>query len=130
MPIPTLLPMAMNAKDESFFKALGVRIAQARKDQGLTQQQLADQLGIPQQTLANYEVARARLPASMLPVLAHLLTLSLDELIGNPLPKRRGKRGPMSRLQQQIEAVEQLPKTKQQFVSQMLDTVLAQAHGR
>ena len=130
MPIPTLLPMAMNAKDESFFKALGVRIAQARKDQGLTQQQLADQLGIPQQTLANYEVARARLPASMLPVLAHLLTLSLDELIGNPLPKRRGKRGPMSRLQQQIEAVEQLPKTKQQFVSQMLDTVLAQASSR
>jgi hypothetical protein len=30
-------------------------------------------------------------------------------------------------LQQQIEAVEQLPKTKQQFVSQMLDTVLAQS---
>ena len=77
--------------------------------------------------MANYEVARARLPASMLPILAQLLTLSLDELIGTPLPKRRGKRGPTSRLQQQIEAVEQLPKTKQQFVSQMLDTVLAQA---
>lgn len=54
-------------------------------------------------------------------------TLSLDELIGTPLPKRRGKGGPSSRLQQQIEAVEQLTKTKQQFVSQMLDTVLAQA---
>ncbi len=39
----------------------------------------------------------------MLPTLAQLLTLSLDELIGTPLPK-----------------------TKQQFVSQMLDTVLAQ----
>ncbi len=36
-------------------------------------------------------------------------------------------RDPTSRLQQQIEAVEQLPKTKQQFDSQMLDTVLAQA---
>lgn len=127
MAVQTLLPLLMNAKDEDFFKALGARIAQARKDQGLTQQQLADQLGIPQQTLANYEVARARLPASMLPTLAHLLTLSLDELMGTPLPKRRGKRGPVSRLQQQIEAVEQLPKTKQQFVSQMLDTVLAQA---
>lgn len=127
MAVQTLLPLLMNARDEDFFKGLGARIAQARKDQGLTQQQLADQLGIPQQTLANYEVARARLPASMLPVLAQLLTLSLDELIGTELPKRRGKRGPTSRLQQQIEAVEQLPKTKQQFVSQMLDTVLAQA---
>ncbi len=120
----------MNARDEDFFKGLGARIAQARKDQGLTQQQLADHLGIPQQTLANYEVARARLPASMLPVVAQLLTLSLDELIGNPLPRGKGKqarRGPTSRLQQQIEAVEQLPKVKQQFVSQMLDTVLAHA---
>ncbi|MDP9932636.1 MULTISPECIES: hypothetical protein [Variovorax] len=42
---------------------------------------------------------------------------------------RRGttRRGPVSRLHQQIDAVEQLPKTKQQFVSQMLETVLAQA---
>jgi hypothetical protein len=63
----------------------------------------------------------------MLPALAQLLTLSVDELIGTSLPKHRGKRGPASRLQQQIEAIEQLPKTKQQFVSQMLDTVLAQA---
>jgi peptide deformylase len=37
-----------------------------------------------------------------------------------------GERSPASRLQQQIDAVAQLPKTKQQFVSQMLDTVLAQ----
>ena len=126
MSVHNSLPMVMNAKDEGFFKALGARIAEARKEHGLTQQQLADQLGIPQQTLAHYEVARARLPASLLPTLAQSLTLSLDELIGNPLPRRPGRRGPTSRLQQQIEAVEQLPKTKQQFVSQMLDTVLAQ----
>lgn len=127
MPVSTVLPTAMNAKDEGFFKALGARIAQARKEHGLTQQQLADQLGIPQQTLAHYEVARARVPASMLPTLAQLLTLSLDELVGNAATRRAGKRGPTSRLQQQIEAIEQLPKTKQQFVSQMLDTVLGQA---
>lgn len=127
MTVFTSHTLAVNIKDEGFFKALGARIAQARKDQGITQQQLADQLGIAQQTLAHYEVGRLRVPASMLPTLAQLLTLSLDELIGTPLPKRSGKRGPASRLQQQIEAVEQLPKTKQQFVSQMLDTVLAQA---
>ena len=68
----------------------------------------------------------------MLPALARMLTLSLDELMGQPLPKvgaqRRGtKRGPSSRLHQQIDAIVQLPKAKQQFVSQMLDTVLAQA---
>ena len=117
----------MNTRDEQFFKELGARIAQARKDHGLTQLALAEQLGIPQQTFAHYEVGRARMPASMLPDVARLLTLSLDELmVGQPTARaqRGGRRGPASRLQQQIEAVAQLPKTKQQFVSQMLDTVL------
>ena len=124
----------MNTRDEQFFKELGARIAQARKDHGLTQQELSEQLGVAQQTLAHYVVGRARMPASMLPTVARLLTLSLDELMGQPLPRaaraspstRAGKRGPASRLEQQIQAVAQLPKTKQQFVSQMLDTVLAQ----
>ena len=123
------LLMTMNTRDEQFFKELGARIAQARKDHGLTQHELAEQVGVAQQTFAHYEVGRARVPASMLPTLARLLTLSLDELMGQPAPgraQRGSKRGPASRLQQQIEAVGRLPKTKQQFVSQMLDTVLAQ----
>jgi len=128
-----VLTATMNTQDEQFFKALGARIAQARKDHGMTQQQLAEQLGVAQQTLAHYEVGRARLPVSMLPVLGRLLMLSLDELMGqNTQPagagaRRSTKRGPVSRLQQQIEAVAKLPKTQQQFVSQMLETVLAQA---
>ena len=123
------LLLTMNTRDEQFFKELGARIAQARKDHGLTQNELAEQLGVAQQTLAHYEVGRARMPASMLPTVARLLTLSLDELMGQSVARRtvRGaRRGPASRLQQQIDAVAQLPKTKQQFVSQMLDTVLAQ----
>jgi transcriptional regulator with XRE-family HTH domain len=121
------LHSAMNAKDEQFFRDLGERIANARKAHDLTQQQLADALGIAQQTLAHYEGGRSRPPISMLPELSQLLMLSFDELMGKSVARRGSKRGPMSRLQQQIAAIEQLPKTKQQFVSQMLDTILAQA---
>ncbi|MHA6903612.1 helix-turn-helix transcriptional regulator [Ralstonia syzygii subsp. celebesensis] len=117
----------MRPQDESFFKELGERVAEARKAHGLTQQQLAEALDIAQQTLAHYEVGRARLPASMLTTLARLLTLSLDELMGEPVHLYSGKHEPMTRLQQQVAAIEQLPQTKQQFVSQMLDAVLAQA---
>jgi len=118
---------AMNTKDEDFFKALGARIAQARKDRGLTQQQLADQLGVAQQTLAHYEVGRVRIAASMLPVLAQILDLSLEEILtGQATSRPAGKRGPASRLQQQVDAIGQLPKAKQRFVVEMLDTVLAQ----
>jgi Helix-turn-helix len=38
--------------DKGFYLALGQRVAAARKARDLTQQQLADELGIAQQTLA------------------------------------------------------------------------------
>lgn len=116
----------MQPKDEQFFKALGARIASARKTHKLTQQQLAEQLGIAQQTLAHYEGARLRLPVSLLPELTRTLGLSCDELLGQN-STRQSKGGPSSKLQQQIEAISQLPKARQRFVSEMLDTVLAQS---
>jgi transcriptional regulator with XRE-family HTH domain len=120
------LSLAMNPKDEQFFKALGARIASARKAHELTQQQLAEQLSIAQQTLAHYEGGRLRLPVSLLPELTRTLGLSSDELLGQNVT-RHSKRGPSSKLQQQIEAISQLPKARQRFVSEMLDTVLAQS---
>ena len=59
--------MDMAGNDKTFFVELGKRVALARKDHGMTQQQLAEALGIAQQTLAHYEGARLRVPASMLP---------------------------------------------------------------
>lgn len=118
---------AMNTKDELFFKELGARIAMARKEQQLTQQQLAEQLGIAQQTMAHYEGGRLKVSATLLPPLSQILKLSLDELLGLPTVQRFSKRGPTSRLEQQIEAISQLPKTKQKFVSEMLDMVIGQA---
>lgn len=116
----------VNSKDEQFFKALGACIAQARKAHGLTQQQVADNLGIPQQTYANYEVGYARVPASMLPTLGQMLGLTPEELLGHSV-KPKLKRGPVSRLDQQIERIRQLPRAKQQVLMEMLDGVLAQA---
>lgn len=125
MAVFTTSRTTVNSKDERFFKSMGTRVAQARKDQGLTQQQVADQLGVAQQTLAHYESGRLRLPASMLPPLAHMLGLTVDELLGQE--KAKGKRGPTPRLQQQIDRISQLPKTKQLFVMEMLDMVIIQA---
>ncbi len=51
---------------------LGLRIAQLRRERGWSQQELADKLGIAQRTLAHYEVARLRVPASMLPTLGEI----------------------------------------------------------
>ena len=118
----------MAADDKEFFVALGQRIAQLRHERGWTQQELAEKIGVAQQTLAHYVVARIRVPASTLPLLATLFMTPIDTLVGHAQhTQRSGKRGPAPKWQQQIEAIAQLPKAKQRFVSQVLDTVLAQA---
>ncbi|WP_420998525.1 hypothetical protein ACKI2N_032115 [Cupriavidus sp. 30B13] len=65
----------------------------------------------------------------MLTTLAQELTVTVAELVGEATSSHHGKRGPASRLQQQMDAISQLPKAQQKFVSQMLETVLAQ-HAR
>jgi transcriptional regulator with XRE-family HTH domain len=121
---PTL---AVNIKDESFFKDLGSRIAQARKERNITQVQLAATLGIAQQTLAHYEGGRLRLPASLLPTLAQELQLPVEDLLGQPsATKARAKRGPVPALAQHMERISALPKPQQKFVIQMIEMALAQ----
>jgi transcriptional regulator with XRE-family HTH domain len=112
------------ARRFTFFGQLGARIAQTRKAQSITQVQLAERLGVSQQTINAYEVGRRRMPVSSLPLIARLLGVSIEELMGEaPAP---AKRGPTPKLLQQIERIQQLPRSKQRFVIEMLDTVLAQ----
>ena len=120
--------LAVNIKDESFFKGLGTRIAQARKEHNITQVQLAATLGIAQQTMAHYEGGRLRLPASLLPLLAQELQLPVEALLGQAsTAKAPAKRGPAPRLAQHMERINALPKTQQKFVMQMIEMALAQA---
>ena len=118
--IPPVTP-----NEAQFFKALGTRIAELRREQGLSQQALADELGIAQQTFAHYEVGRARMPVSLLPQLARLFGVGVDELLG--LRNGTGKRGPAPKFQKQLERIAQLPRAKQRVVIDMLDGVLTQA---
>lgn len=62
---------------------------------------------------------------SALPILAKLLATSIDELLMGG--KATGsKRGPTPKLQQQMERVSLLPRAKQKFVIEMIDTVIQQ----
>lgn len=117
--------VAISKDERAFFVALGGRIAELRKRQGLTQVQLAAWLDVSQQTVNAYETGVRRVPVSALPLLARNLGVSLEELIGDQ--PRPGKRGPAPKLQQQLERLRQLPKAKQKFVVEMLETVLRQA---
>jgi transcriptional regulator with XRE-family HTH domain len=133
------LGLIMSPDERLFFAALGSRVAQARNAAGLTQVQLADGLAISQPQLASYEVGRRRVPVSMLPRLAKLLSLSVEALIdgigddgaltnngGTANGQRRTRRGPPSRTEQQLDAIAKMPKSERKIVNQLLDAMIAQ----
>jgi transcriptional regulator with XRE-family HTH domain len=112
----------MQESEALFFKELGQRMAELRSQRGMTQAQLADSLELKQQVIASYETGRRRPPASLLPSLARVLGVSVEELLGQAPPV--AKRGPAPKLQRQVEMISRLPKAKQRLVSQLLDTIL------
>jgi len=118
----------MTPQDKQFYRDLGKRIAQFRKTQGLTQVQLAGILGIAQQTMAHYEGGTLRVAVSLLPPLEKALDVTIAELI-NEHEATKSKRGPASKLEQQVTQIRELSRAKQKFVSEMLDTVLHQANA-
>lgn len=125
---PSTHPTAdtMSQEEKRFFRELGERIAQLRKEQNQTQAQLAEAIGTTQQQVASYEVARLRVPASMLPRLARALGVSIEVLIGED-QRPAAKRGPTPKLQQQLERISALPKPKQRAVMEVLEAMLAQS---
>lgn len=118
--------MAVSATERAFYVELGQRIAALRKAQGLTQVQLAEAMGVAQQTLAHYEAGRLRLLAGALPNLAGQLGVTVEELVGTSSTKRAaGKRGPQPKIAQQLERIQALPAAEQRAIVKVLDSVLA-----
>jgi transcriptional regulator with XRE-family HTH domain len=126
-PKPLMLPA-----ETAFYEQLGRRIAERRKTLGITQVQLAEALGIAQQTMAHYEAGKVRFAAALLPVLAEMLQMTIEDLIGiEPTAARKHagprKRGPAPKIQRQLERIHALPKPQQRALLQVIDSVLAQA---
>jgi len=117
--------MTISDDERTFFAGLGERVAQLRKARSITQVQLAEALGVSQQTVQAYEVGRRRIPVSTLRLLAKTLDVSLDELMveGEPAPR---KRGPVPQVQRQLERISALPKPKQRAVMDVIEALLAQ----
>lgn len=115
----------MAIKEPTFLQTFGGRMAALRKQQGLSQTQLAALLGISQQLVAFYERGQRRVPIDLLPDTARLLGASIEELLG--MAGKAARRGPTPKLQQQLERINRLPRAKQRFVVEILDAVLTQA---
>ena len=62
---------------------LGDKLYQLRKDKGISQEELADKLGVSRQAISKWERGEALPDTDNLISIAKLYEVSLDQLVGN-----------------------------------------------
>lgn len=115
----------MDIQKLSSYVAHGQRITERRKSQRLTQVQLAEAMGVAQQTLAHYEGGVSRIAVETLAQVAQVLDASVEDLLGTQAKRSAGKRGPQPKIAQQLERIQALPAAEQRAIVKVLDAVLA-----
>ena len=113
--------MAEKQEPLEFFKKLGSNLALSRKQAGLTQERLAELLGISQSVLTHYETAIRRIPLPLLIQIADTLGLTLEDLLPTVTKKRRG---PTPKLEQELAKVRLLSENQQQMVIDHIQSVI------
>lgn len=123
-PYTVVMPGGRPTTKEASF--LGNRIAHTRNNAGLSQNELADKIGISRSLIAQWERSAIALKPEQLLTLSEALHISIDELLGKK-PTKRGN-GPTGRAQKLFEEVSLLPRRKQERILAMVeDMLIAQA---
>lgn len=109
-------------------KTIGRRLRELRVRRGLTQAALAEQLGIDQTLVSNYERGVARLHGALIAAFAQALRASADEILGlkdlKPKPQENG------RLLRRLQRVEELSVADQRAVLRYLAALLERRERR
>jgi len=104
--------------------SFGQRLAERRKAAGYTQVELAAELGISQRMVAYYESPNSAPPANLLPQIAAVLGVSIDDLFGRTTKRRLAKQAGDSRLRRRLLAIEKLDVTEKRQVLQLIDAFI------
>ena len=106
-----------------YYQALGRRIFSLRTQHKLTQDELAQVLGVSQQTVFAYELGDRRVPVPVLAKLAKTFDLPMEELAGMSEPRQRQPRRSL-KIRRHAERIQRLSKTQQRFVVRIIDVLL------
>ncbi len=101
----------------------GERLARLRQAAGFSQRALAAEIGISQRMVAYYEKQTDFPPTHLLPLLAHTLGVSADQLLGISALKHP-PHNPDSRLWRRFSQVAKLPPQDRNQICQILDAFL------
>lgn len=103
-------------------KAIGRRLRELRQRRGLTQTELAEQLGIDQTLVSNYERGAARMHGALVAGFAKALKASADEVLG--LKDSLAPKQSNGRLLRRLQRIEELGTADQKAVLRYLDALL------
>lgn len=103
----------------------GQRLAAAREQKGFSQRQVADLLGMKQQSYAVWERRSMALRPEQLVQVARLLDVSVDSLVGHQSRPPRAA-GPAGKARRFFEAISKLPRHHQEKVFSLLEPFVAQ----
>lgn len=95
------------------------QLIQLRRQHGLTQQALADAVGVHVNQIKRYEASTAQPTLETLVSLAKALHVSLDMLVFE-----ESERGPSDELRLQFEAVSHMPEDERRIVRALLDGMI------
>ena len=104
-------------------ESIGQRIARLRKEKGFTQAQLAEQMGLVQALISEYERGKIRLYDEMIARFAIVLDVSADILIGLKQSKNKSSQ-PSLKIIRRLKKIEELPPSQQKALFQTIDTFL------
>lgn len=104
--------------------AFGQRLHTLREQAGLSQQQLADKIGLTQRAYAYWERHPVALRPDQLLSVAQALNVSVDDLVGTNGTRKRGS-GPTGKMKQLFEAASRLPRSQQQKITALLEPFIA-----
>lgn len=112
-------PIALHAMD------FPERLAALRKQRGMTQQVLAEKVGVTVLQIRRYEGAASQPTLDVIRRLAIALGISADMLVFDA-----DERGPGDALRYQFEAVSQLPEGEQAIVREVLESLIIKYQAR
>ena len=105
--------------------AFGLRLFNARKARGITQQELANKIGITKRMIANYEGTSEGPTVERLTELAQALGVTVSYLLGESTQKNIEPEVPPT-LRKHIDKLKSLPHKDQKTAIRMIDALAAQ----
>ena len=126
MKFPQTIKMKRNetTTDQQELKAIGERLATIRKERGLGQTDVAEQLGVAQSMVSRIERGEVRMHAELLAHFARLYDVTPNDVLGFSSGKNGASIKIPRRLQKRLAAFEKLNKRDRDSLVRLMDAFL------